>query len=90
MMAMLVVTDALAFDNSGNLYVTGGIADPIEEYTPAAVASQFAPSPNDFEPDALAFGPAPAPVPEPNTLSMLFGGLVALGLMRGALKSKAQ
>lgn len=79
------VPDALAFDGAGNLYVTGGLNDPIDVYTPSGVGSLFAPVPDaapffeNPQPDALAFGPAP--IPEPGSLALLSGFLLATTLL---------
>lgn len=70
--------NSLAFDSSGNLFVTGGGyssgAGYIDEFTPNGTQSTFATGLND--PGYLAFGAIPTP--EPSTFALLCVGAIGL------------
>jgi sugar lactone lactonase YvrE len=75
---------SLAFDSAGDLYVSNGatfgtITGGIFEYTPSGVWSTFA---SGVHASGLAFQGEILPVPEPETLGLLFAGVISLLVLR--------
>jgi len=69
----------LAFDSAGNLYAANNAT--IEEFTSGGVGSVFA---SGFQPEFLAFGPAPLPEPGTTLFGIACVGVAALRRRRNA------